>query len=208
MDLSNLIGQFYKTSEQIAVAKFIIEKSAQCSCIVEFGTKGGVLALACFQGLLKGKQKWIPRYIGLDLVEDESITTLRKLADTVGISFQFVRQPTKDYPIHETDMLVWDTFHCAGNLLMDLLRMGPYVKKFILIKGIQTDGEHSEAVNRKLDIDRVATELEIDRKGAELGLKNAIQNYVSRNPDWEVGVFDDYALLTRKTEYKSAVFAT
>lgn len=208
MDISNLITQFYKTPEQIAVANFIIDKSSQCSSIVEFGTKGGVLALVCFQGLIKTRKKWQPRYNGLDLVEDESILTLRKLAETVGISFQFTRQPTINYPIHETDMLVWDTFHCAGNLLFDLIRMGPYVKKFILIKGIQTNGDNSEAVNRKLDIDKVAAELQIDRKGAEIGLKNAVQNYVSRDPNWEVELIDDYVLLTRKTLYKSAVFGT
>ena len=207
MDLSNLIQQFYKTPDQIAVANFIIDKASKCSSIVEFGTKGGLIALACFQGLLKGKQKWQPRYNGLDLVEDESILTLRKLADTVGISFQFTCQATKNYPIHETDMLVWDTFHCAGNLLLDLLRMSPYVKKFILIKGVKTDGEHSEAVNRKLDVDRVAAELEIDKRGAELGLKNAIQNFMSRDSCWEIQTFDDYAFLSRKTPYISGVFA-
>jgi len=207
MDLGNLIKQFYKTPEQLSVADFIINKASQCTSIVEFGVKGGVLALACFQGLVLNKQKWKPRYCGIDLVEDESILTLHKLAETVGISFQFIRQPTKNYPIHETDMLIWDTFHCAGNLLLDLLRMGPNVKKYIIIKGAQTNGDHSEAVNRKLDVDRVAAELEIDRKGAELGLKNAIQNYISRDPNWTVEIIDDYAVLTRNTVFKSRVFA-
>jgi hypothetical protein len=208
MDLSNLITQFYKTPEQQAVAKYIIDKSAQCSSIIEFGTKGGVIALACFQGLILSKQKWMPRYNGVDLMEDESILTLKKLAEKIGISFQFSRQPTKNYPIHETDMLVWDTFHCAGNLLLDLIKMGPYIKKFILIKGVQTNGEHSEAVNRKLDIDRVAAELEIDRKGAELGLKNAIQFFLKKDPNWEFTFIDDYALLTRKGVYESKIFRT
>jgi hypothetical protein len=208
MDLSNLIKQFYKTPEQLIVAEFIINKASQCTSIVEFGTKGGVLALACFQGLILNKQKWKPRYCGIDLAEDESILTLHKLAEAVGISFQFIRHPTKNYPIHETDMLIWDTFHCAGNLLLDLLRMGPNVKKYIIIKGVQTNGDHSEAVNRKLDVDRVATELEIDRKGAELGLKNAIQNYISRDNNWNVEIMDDYAVLTRNTLFKSRVFAT
>lgn len=208
MDLSNLIKQFYKTPEQLTVAEFIINKASQCTSIVEFGTKGGVLALACFQGLILSKQKWKPRYCGIDLSEDESILTLHKLADTVGISFQFIRHPTKNYPIHETDMLIWDTFHCAGNLLLDLLRMGPNVKKYIIIKGVQTNGDQSEAVNRKLDVDRVAAELEIDRRGAELGLKNAIQNYISRDPNWNVEIMDDYAVLTRNTTFKSRVFGT
>lgn len=208
MDLSNLIKQFYKTPEQLAVAEFIINKASQCSSIVEFGIKGGVLALACFQGLILNKQKWKPRYCGIDLSEDESIITLHKLAETVGISFQFIRHPTKNYPIHETDMLIWDTFHCAGNLLLDLLRMGPNVKKYIIIKGVQTNGDNSEAVNRKLDVDRVAAELEIDRKGAELGLKNAIQNYISRDPNWSVQIIEDYAVLTRNGTFKSRVFGT
>lgn len=206
MDLGNLIVQFYKTPEQQALAKFIIDKAAECSSIVEFGTKGGVLALACFQGLILTKHKWKPRYIGLDLAEDESILTLRKLADTVGISFYFSRQPSKNYPIHETDMFVWDTFHCAGNLLLDLIRMGPHVRKYILIKGAKTDGEKSEAVNRNLDVERVAAELEIDRKGAELGLKDAIQNFLARDTNWAAVLVDDFALLTRKGGFKSKVF--
>jgi hypothetical protein len=206
MDLSNLIGQFYKTPEQVAVANFIIDKASNCSSIVEFGTRGGVLALACFQGLLKGKQKWEPRYNGVDLAEDESVATLKKLADTVGISFQFTCQSSKNYPIHETDMFVWDTFHCAGNLLMDLLRMGPYVRKYILIKGIISDGERSEAVNRKLDIDKVASELEIDKTGAEMGLKDALQNFMKRDVNWEIQIVDDYAFMSRKTPFKTCVF--
>ena len=152
--------------------------------MLEFGCRGGMSGLLLLQGLLDTKSKWPRRYVGVDLVDDESIKNLRRLAVQNGLSFEFVQGRTKTYPLHETDGLCWDTFHCGGALFEDLVRVAPYVKKTIFVLGTRSHGAASEAIVRGLPISQVAKELQIAEDGVKLGLKEGLRRFLATHSDW------------------------
>ena len=147
------------------------------------------------------------RLIGVDLVEDESTESLAKMAESVGVSFQFWRGHTSQYPLHEMDGLLWDTFHAGGALFMDLDRMAPYIQKYIMVLGVMSFGELSEASAKKFDMAAVSRELGVDEAGAALGMKAGIAKFLAKNTDWvQVHEFAELAILGRKVPATSRVF--
>lgn len=168
------------------IAKNLNEFGSKCSSIIEFGVRGGVSALILFAALLDGKSKWRPRYVGVDLVQDDSIGKLDKLAADNNISFQFWKGHSTQYPLHESDGFVWDIFHAGGSLLFDLDRISPYIHKYIFILGIAQFGDNSEAIQKNVDIEKVAEELRIDKDGAKMGLKEGIQKFLAKNNEWHI----------------------
>jgi hypothetical protein len=157
MSLLPFLNEFFKTEEAKATCNIILERGSKCESFIEFGSRGGVSSIAILQALLNGKKTWSPRFTAMDLAEDDSIVKLREISDKVGVSFQFWKGHSADFPVFEADGFMWDTFHCAPNLLVDLERVGPGIHKYIFILGTRIDGLHSEAVRRGLDLEITAT---------------------------------------------------
>lgn len=189
------------------IAKNLNEFGSKCSSMIEFGVRGGISALILFAALLDGKSNWRPRYVGVDLVHDDSIVKLEKLAADNNISFQFWKGHSTQYPLHESDGFVWDIFHAGGSLLFDLERISPYIHKYIFILGVAQFGDISEAVKNNVDIEKVAGELRIDKEGAKMGLKEGLQKFLAKNSEWyivrEVG---ELCVLGRKIPYSNGLF--
>ena len=184
MALQPLIDRFFPAPETREIVRVVRQYAETCDTILEFGCRGGMSGLLLLQGLLDTKSKWPRRYVGVDLVEDDSIKNLRGLATQNGLSSEFWRGHTKAYPLHETDGFCWDTFHCGGALFDDLIRVAPYVKKWICVLGTRTHGLTSEAVARSLPIDQVAKELQITEEGVKMGLKEGVRRFLATHPDW------------------------
>ena len=184
MSLDTLIDKIYATPEAKEILGIVIEHGSFCSSFVEFGSRGGVSALALFKALTTTPREFAPRFVAVDLVNDDSIKALKTLSENSGISFHFSQGHTRHYPPHETDGFLWDTFHAGGNLLVDLERMAPWIQKCIFILGTKMNGAASEAVTRKLDITTVAKELMISEEGAAQGLSAAIREFLEKNKDW------------------------
>lgn len=130
------------------------------------------------------KTEFSPRYVGIDLIKDESINKISEIANSVGISFQFLKLHSADVPLFESDCMLWDTFHCAGNLLYDLKRNSPYIRKYIIIVGTKIDGNTSEAFRRALDFEIVATELRISSSEVVKGLNSALKDFLDTDNKW------------------------
>jgi len=202
MSLQPFLDAIFKTPEAIGTVALIRRYGSKCSSFIEFGTRGGASTIIAFQALLDAPTSaWAPRFVGVDLVSDESIKNLQLLASKSNISFQFWQGHTKNYPVHQADAFLWDTFHCGGNLLFDLGRIAPHIQKYMFILGTNMDGPQSEAVRRGLDIVQVAKELHIDEAGVRQGLKAAITEFVSKNPDWNVvSEYAEITILERRTK--------
>lgn len=202
MSLKPFLDAIFKTADAIETVALIRRYGSKCSSFIEFGTRGGASTIIGFQALLDAQpSQWSPRFVGVDLVGDESIKNLQVLADKMNISFQFWQGHTKNYPVHQADAFLWDTFHCGGNLLVDLARMGPHIQKYMFILGTNMDGAQSEAVRRGLDIAQVAKELHIDEAGVRQGLKAAIAEFVAKNTEWSVvSEYAEITILERRTK--------
>jgi len=208
-DIKSRINSLLTTDGSRETGSIINNFGSKCSSFVEFGTRGGISGTLILGSLFNGKneKQWMPRYVGVDLVADESIENIDKLAKANGISFQFWRGHTTQYPIHETDALLWDTFHAGGALLLDLERMSPFVHKYIMILGVHSFGNVSEATAKNFDITAVAKELYTDEAGAKMGLKAAIVKFLEKNKDWDiVREFGELCVLERKIPISNGLF--
>jgi hypothetical protein len=207
MSFEPFLAKFFPTPEARMMAGIIRQYSSRCESILEFGSRGGVSATLFLSSLLDARPKWRPRFIGVDLVNDDSIKNLRTLAEAHNLSFEFWQGHSKQYPVHETDGFCWDTFHCGGNLFDDLTRLAPHVRKQIFVLGTQTHGEVSEAVRRNLDAAQVARELQISEEGAKMGLKEGLRRFLVTHPEWqnerEIG---EITILTRIKPSSTSLF--
>lgn len=199
MSLDEVIDKIFVVPESKLTLNKLCLYGSKSESVLEFGTRGGVSALAMFKALThNGTPKWRPRFIGVDLVNDDSIKRVETLADKSGISFSFVECHTRQYPLHETDAFVWDTFHSGGSLSIDLERVSPYVHKYIYILGVKTYGNVSEAITRNLDITNVAKELYVSEENAKKGLNQAIQEFLQKHTEWkQVDIFGEICVLER-----------
>ena len=208
-DIKSRINSLLTSDAARETGLIINNFGSKCSSFVEFGTRGGVTGALILGSLQNGnKGQWMPRYVGVDLVTDESVEMIDKLAKVNGISFQFWRGHTTQYPIHETDALVWDTFHAGGALLLDLERMSPFVHKYIMILGINSFGSVSEATATNFDIAAVSKELYTDEAGAKMGLKEAIAKFLEKHKEWAtVREFGELCVLERKIPISNGLFS-
>jgi hypothetical protein len=207
MNLEPFLNEFYKTTEAKECCSIIRKYISQCDTVIEFGTRGGITAITILQGLIDIKRKFRGRFLGVDLISDESIVKISEIADKIGVSFQFWKGHTKDFPRTECDGFLWDTFHCAGNLKTDLNLNSPYIHKFIIIIGTAVDGERSEAVRRNLDTELVAAELRISADGVKLGLNSAIAEFLKENSEWiRDRDFGDITILKRIKPIRGSIF--
>lgn len=189
----------------------LAEYVSKCSTVVEYGTRGGQCA-SVIVGVLKQfhrNSKWQPRFVGVDLVTDPSIEAITKLSKENGVSFQFWQGHTTQYPLHETDALVWDTFHAGGALFNDLDRISPYIHKYIVIMGVQSFDTTSEAVTKGFDISIVARELQVSEDDAKMGMRAGITKFLAKNTDWFiVRDFGEMCVLGRKKPISNGLFST
>ena len=208
MNLEPFIKEFFKTPEAQDSCRILREYGSQCDSFIEFGTRGGITAIALLQALIDSKKRdFSPRYVGVDIIQDASIAKITEISEKIGVSFQFWKGDTKDFPLFETDGFLWDTFHCAGNLLNDLIRVSPHTHKYIIIVGTKVDGTQSEAIRRKLDIEMVAKELRISPIDAEKGLLSAISKFLELNSDWsEACKTGDITILKRVRNSPNSLF--
>jgi hypothetical protein len=184
MSLDELLNKIFVAPEAKEVLSIVTRYASQCDSFLEFGSRGGVSAAAVFKGLVSTTREFPPRFVAVDLVNDDSIKTLGLLADKSGISFHFWQGHTRHYPLHETDGFIWDTFHTGGALFGDLQRVAPYVQKCIFVLGVGSNGEVSVAVKRNMDIPTVARELMVTEEEAKSGLNQGIREFLEKNTDW------------------------
>jgi hypothetical protein len=207
MGLQDELDKLFTNPGAKEMVSVVTNFAKECETFLEFGCRGGVSGMIFMKALLQSEAKWRPRYVGVDLVEDQTIDKLKELAEQNRISFEFWKGHSKSYPIHETDGFCWDTFHCGGALFEDLTKIAPHVKKRIFILGTGIFGSESEAIVRKLDISQVAKELQITEDGVKMGMKEGIRRFLSTNHDWEeIGSIGEITILKRAGTFSNSLF--
>lgn len=202
-DINSRVNSLLTSNMAKETGEIIQKFGKTCGSFIEFGTRGGITGTLILRALAAQKGTWKPRYIGVDLIADESVELIDKLAKENNISFQFWKGHTTQYPIHETDGLLWDTFHAGGALLLDLERMSPFVHKYIMILGMASFGTISEATMKKFDIGAVSRELFTDEAGTKMGLKDGVSKFLEKHSEWNLLCeFGELCVLERKIPIK------
>ena len=193
-NIKNRINSVLTTEASKKTAEIIQKFTKPCDVIVEFGSRGGVSGLILIDGLASGSRK---RLVSVDLVSDESTDLLAQIAKENGVSHHFWKGHTSQYPLHEMDALLWDTFHSGGSLFMDLDRLAPHIKKYIIILGVTSFGTVSEAC--KFDLAAVARELGVEEEDAKLGLCAGMEKFLKKHTAWSiVETYGEVAVLGRQ----------
>ena len=195
-------------NESKEYSKIINEYVSQCSSFLEYGIRGGMCGSAVISSLKNGHtSKWSPRYVGIDLIKDQSIEMLAKNSKDNDISFQFWQGHSSQYPLHETDGFLWDIFHSGGALFNDLERVSPYVHKYMIILGVRMFGDKSEAVIKGFDIQTVSRELQVSEDYAKMGMREGIDKFLNLHKEWYiVRDFAEICVMCRKTPNPSNLF--
>ena len=108
--------------------------SEECSTIVEMGVRSIVSTWGFISGLKKNNGKLLcidmlhPSYFNASPTLEETI----KIAEKEGVSVEFAIADTLVYDMQEVDMLFIDTLHNYDQLIVELNRHSPNVKKYII----------------------------------------------------------------------------
>jgi len=132
--------------------------AAESEHVTEFGVRHGVSTVA----LLAGRPKRMASY---DMTKYPEVDALGRLAGD-AVDFRFVLGDSLSVDIEETDLLFIDTKHTANQLLGELSRHAPKVRRRIAMHDTQIFGETG------------------DDGGP--GLLPALRLFMRQNPEWSV----------------------
>lgn len=195
-DIKNRINSLLTTETSKKTAEIIQKFTKPCVCVVEFGSRGGVSGLILIDGLSSEGSPLKKRLVSVDLVSDNTTDLLAQIAKENGVSHHFWKGHSSQYPLHEMDALLWDTFHSGGSLFMDLDRLAPFITKYIIILGITSFGTVSEAC--KFDLTAVSRELGVEEADAKLGLCAGMEKFLKKHTAWSiVDTYGEVAVLGR-----------
>jgi hypothetical protein len=154
--------------------------AAECSSVVEIGTRSMVSTWGLLQGLAENRSPH-RSYLGIDLEAppQEILTKARWLAQENGISFSFWQANDMDIDIEPTELLFIDSLHTYCHLTYELETFSPKVKKYIAL--------HDTSWERVIDDPAYQGDYSeyppaYDR--TKRGLWAAVEDFLDRHPEW------------------------
>lgn len=131
--------------------------ASECKHITEFGTRFVVSTYALMAGLPE-------KLITYDITPHSNIWQADAIAKANNVIFGFMERDTTKVQIEPTDLLLIDTLHNYSQCLTELTLHSNNVRKYIILHDTETYGEKGES--------------------SPYGLKQAINEFLSKNPQW------------------------
>lgn len=148
----------------------------QCKHVTEFGTRYGISTVA----LICGQPDTVVSYdINKEFFEPYK-SEVEALAQTAGVTFQFVEGDVLGVDIEETDLLFIDTYHTYNQLTKELNKHNSKVKKYIILHDTVTYGTQDEKPYQYGVVSEQLTGLQRSREG----LWMALEDFLEANTDW------------------------
>ena len=150
----------------------------QCRHVTEFGTRYGISTVA----LICGQPDTVVSYdINRGFFEPYK-SEVEALAQTAGVTFQFVEGDVLGVDIEETDLLFIDTYHTYNQLTKELNKHNSKVKKYIVLHDTVTYGTQDEKPYQYGVVSDQLTGLQ----SATQGLWMALEDFLEANTDWMI----------------------
>lgn len=149
-----------------------------CKHVTEFGTRYGISTAA----LICGKPEKVVTYDLNPQFFEPFKSETEALAQTAGVTFQFVEGDVLGVNIEETDLLFIDTYHTYNQLTKELNKHSAKVRKYIVLHDTVTYGTEDE---KPYDNGVVSSELKGLQHATE-GLWMALEDFLEGNVDWKL----------------------
>lgn len=150
--------------------------SQECDVVIEMGVRG----IVSTWGFLMGKPK---KLIGIDLFPPEKFNgnqqEVYRIANEVGVNYEFRVGDTLNCEIEECDLLFIDTWHDFLQLKKELNRHSGQVKKYIILHDTSSFGFNDEPSYDDYENQRKETNL-------SKGLNPAIDEFLFSNKNWYI----------------------
>jgi hypothetical protein len=151
----------------------------ECSSVVEIGMRTMVSTWGILQGLSENPAPF-RSYLGIDLAlpPPGTLNLAKVLAETNGISFNFLQANDMHIEIGSTEMLFLDSLHTYCHLTYELEKFSPNVTQYIVMH--DTSWGNVDDPMYRGDY----SEYPADYDRTKRGLWLAIVDFLRRHPEW------------------------
>jgi hypothetical protein len=157
--------------------------ASECSSSVEIGLRGLASTSAILQGLSENNAPF-RSYVGIDLEfpSKDKLQQACSLAESQGISFQFLQGNDMKIDIDPVDLLFIDSLHTYCHLTNELEKFSPKVRKYIALHHTSSPWDMEDDDSYQGDYSEY--NLSIDR--AKRGLWPAVLDFLQNHPEWSL----------------------
>lgn len=177
--LAETLTKYIRTVNDISDHLLTMQQLAMdCDHVTEVGVREGCSIWAWLSGRPKVLRGYDRNPLPL-----ESLLELNRQAKDLGVDFRFQQANILTVEIEETDLLFIDTLHTYKQLSMELHLHADKVRKYLVLHDTVTFGHMDGAVVGEGD-PPPALEAFCATLGDKLGLRPAIEEFLTANPHW------------------------
>jgi len=156
-----------------------------CESAIECGVRNCVSSWALAYGLLNNNKQ--NKKLILNDVQECNIDELKKSIDGFDIKLEYYWISNLDLQLPENvDLTFIDTWHVYGQLKRELKKYGEITNKYIIMHDTTIDGEYSESVRNKHDIELKMKTYGFTFEEVTIGLWKAVEEFLTENTDWTI----------------------
>jgi len=155
----------------------------ECSSVVEIGIRNIVSTWGILQGLTENTEE-SPSYLGIDLKlpPPSSFNKLKRIAEDLGIAFDFWQANDMTIDIPVSDMLFIDSLHTYCHLTYELETFSPQIRKYITIHDTSAPWGNSEDTQYRGNYSEYPQEYDRSKKG----LWPAVEDFLAKHSEWSL----------------------
>lgn len=158
--------------------------ATECEYIIEAGVRSCISTWALLRGLVHNKSA-SKRLVSLDLEKSPQVDKVTRVADKVGVSYEFVTGSDIDYPnVDKVDMTFIDTWHIYGHLKRELEKFAPLTNKYIVLHDTTVDAVEGESIRCGHDILQQMKDSGYSYKEVCTGLWPAVEEFLVAHPEF------------------------
>ena len=156
--------------------------ATECESAIECGVRNCVSSWALCYGLLNNNK--VKKQLILNDVEVCNVDELMNATDDKDISIEKYWISNLELELNDTvDLTFIDTWHTYGQLKRELNKFGKITNKYIIMHDTTIDGEFSESVRNKHDINAKMEKYNFNYEDVTIGLWKAIEEFLLENKE-------------------------
>lgn len=155
--------------------------ASDCSSIIEIGVRSMVSTWGILKGLSESSST-NRSYLGIDLYYPpmNTLSLAKELAESNGISFQFLAANDMTIEIEPVDLLFIDSLHTYCHLTYELEKFSRRINKYIAMHDTSAPWENRDDLSYRGDYSEYPSNIDRNKRG----LWPAVLDFLERHPEW------------------------